>query len=43
MPAFDFLNDRQIADALTYIRSSWGNNADSVGAEEIKGIRKKLK
>ena len=43
MPAFDFLNDRQIADALTYIRSSWGNKADSVSSEEIKVIRKKLK
>ena len=43
MPAFGFLNDRQIADALTYIRNNWENHADSVSSAEVEGIRKKIK
>lgn len=41
MPAHDFLNDTQIADVLTYIRSSFGNKADAVKAEEVKAVRSK--
>ncbi len=43
MPAFNFLNDRQIADVVTYIRQSWGNHADSISNEQVKNLRKKLK
>jgi mono/diheme cytochrome c family protein len=43
MPTFGFLNDRQIADVLTYIRSAWENHADSVSAGEVEGVRKKIK
>ncbi|MCX6214083.1 cytochrome c [Spirosoma sp.] len=39
MPAHDFLNDTQIADVLTYIRSSFGNKAEAVTAEEVKAVR----
>ncbi|MEO5650283.1 MAG: PQQ-dependent sugar dehydrogenase [Ginsengibacter sp.] len=40
MPAFNFLNDQQIADVLTYIRQTWGNHADSISNEEVKKTRK---
>ncbi|MBD2703784.1 cytochrome c [Spirosoma sp. BT702] len=39
MPAHDFLTDPQIADVLTYIRSSFGNKAGAVTAEEVKATR----
>ena len=39
MPAHDFLTDPQIADVLTYIRSSFGNKADAVTADEVKMVR----
>ncbi|AUD05089.1 c-type cytochrome [Spirosoma pollinicola] len=39
MPAHDFLNDAQIADVLTYIRSNFGNKADAVTADEVKALR----
>lgn len=39
MPAHDFLNDTQIADVLTYIRSNFGNKADAVTADEVKALR----
>jgi mono/diheme cytochrome c family protein len=36
MPAFDAkLDDRQIADVLTYIRNAWGNHASEVSADEV--------
>lgn len=37
----DFLTDSQIADVLTYIRNSFGNNADAVKTAEVKVIRKR--
>lgn len=43
MPAFGFLNDRQIADVLTYIRSEWNNHADSVSSVEVAETRRKIK
>ena len=39
MPAHDFLNDTQIADVLTYIRSNFGNKAEAVTADEVKALR----
>ncbi|RYC68612.1 MULTISPECIES: c-type cytochrome [Spirosoma] len=41
MPAHDFLNDQQIADVLTYIRSSFGNKAEAVTADQVKTVRVK--
>ncbi len=39
MPAHAFLNDQQIADVLTYIRSNFGNKASAVTADEVKTVR----
>ncbi len=34
-----FLSDQQIADVLTFIRNSWGNEASPVTVEEVKAVR----
>lgn len=39
MPAHDFLSDKEISDVLTFIRSSFGNKAEAVSAEEVKKVR----
>ena len=36
------LKDDQIANALTYVRSEWGNNAPEVKAETVARIRAEL-
>ncbi|MEW6307227.1 MAG: cytochrome c [Verrucomicrobiota bacterium] len=38
-PWKDQLNDEQIAAVLTYIRSTWGNQAAPVTAAQVKAIR----
>jgi Cytochrome c, mono- and diheme variants len=44
MPAFDWkLTDEQIAAVTSYIRSSWGNKADAVTAEQVAELREALK
>lgn len=43
MPPQDYLQDNQIADILTYVRSSWGNKAPAVKAEDVAAVRKKGK
>jgi mono/diheme cytochrome c family protein len=41
MPAFDWkLNDQQVADVLTYVRNSWGNQAPAVSADDVGDVRK---
>jgi len=41
MPKFaDVLNDQQIADVLSFIRSGWNNGAGTVGATEVAKLRK---
>ncbi len=41
MPAHgSFLSDDQIAEVLTYIRSSWGNTSDAVTKAEVAAMRK---
>jgi mono/diheme cytochrome c family protein len=41
MPGFaDRLTDRDIADVLTFVRSSWGNHAPSVSAKQVAKVRK---
>lgn len=41
MPDFGWrLNDQQIAQLATFVRSSWGNNAPAVTAEQVQEIRK---
>lgn len=44
MPSFAWkLNDQQIADVATYIRNSWGNQAEPVPADQVADLRGKLK
>lgn len=41
MPDFGWrLDDQQVADLATFIRSSWGNNASAVKADQVKELRK---
>jgi glucose/arabinose dehydrogenase len=40
MPPHNFLRDEQIAEVLSYIRKSWGNDADAVTAQEVATMRK---
>lgn len=42
MPAWNHLSDAEIAAVLSYIRSSWGNRATALSAQEISSIRKTL-
>lgn len=43
MPRYaDTLADAQIAQALTYIRGSWGNNAQPVTANDVSSLRQLL-
>ena len=39
MPSFAFLADDEIARILTYIRSSFGNQASVITEEEVRGVR----
>ena len=44
MPSFAWrLNDQQIADVLTYIRSNWGNQAAPVATDRVTAIRARLR
>jgi len=43
MPAFDKLDDGQIADMATYIRNAWSNRAPSADATEVHTLRQALK
>jgi mono/diheme cytochrome c family protein len=40
MPPQSYLSDKQIADILTYIRSSWENKASAVSPAEVLKVRK---
>jgi mono/diheme cytochrome c family protein len=42
MPPNSHLSDREIADVLTYIRQSFGNNANEVTLEEVQRVRADL-
>lgn len=40
MPPFGWrLNDGQVADVVSFIRTSWGNQAAGVSADEVKKVR----
>ncbi|MEJ0030493.1 MAG: c-type cytochrome [Bacteroidota bacterium] len=41
MPEHSFLEDAQVADVLTYVRSNFGNNASAVTIDEVKTNRQK--
>lgn len=40
MPAQPYLTDQEIADVLTYVRSSWGNKYPPVKPAHVKAERK---
>lgn len=43
MPDFAWrLNDQQVADLLTFVRASWGNQAPAVTAGQVQKLRKGL-
>ncbi|MGF6244718.1 MULTISPECIES: cytochrome c [Paraburkholderia] len=43
MPGFaDRLSDQDLADVLTFVRSSWGNTAPAVTSEMVAAVRKSL-
>jgi mono/diheme cytochrome c family protein len=43
MPSFAWkLTDQEVADVSTFIRNSWGNQASSVSASDVKTARQKL-
>ena len=37
------LTDQQVADVLTYVRATFGNNAKPITAAEVKAIRTRIK
>jgi mono/diheme cytochrome c family protein len=39
MPAFDHLSDEELALVLSYIRTSWGNDASRLTAADVPGVR----
>lgn len=39
MPPHSHLSDKQIADVLTYVRKSFGNNASEITVEEVQKVR----
>ena len=40
MPGFDpILSDQEIADVVTFIRQSWGNNAAAVSVDQVRSFR----
>jgi len=43
MPAQSYLTDQQIADVLTYIRSSFGNKSSAITATDVKTVRASIK
>jgi mono/diheme cytochrome c family protein len=42
MPGFPALTDGEIADTLSYIRTSWGNRARRIGTGEVTVLRAKM-
>lgn len=43
MAPLNILTDQQIADVLTFVRSSFGNNASAVTPAEVKATREATK
>ena len=41
MPPMGHLKDDQIADILSYVRHSWGNEGDAVSTAEVAAVRAK--
>jgi len=44
MPSFSWkLTDSEVSDVSTYLRNSWGNQANAVSAQEVAEARKRMK
>ena len=41
MPKLDYLNDEDIADVLTYVMNSWGNEVGEIATAEVAAVRAK--
>ncbi|AEV26457.1 cytochrome c [Azospira oryzae PS] len=39
MPGFARLNDQELAELITFVRSSWGNGGEAVTASQVKKMR----
>jgi nitrite reductase (NO-forming)/hydroxylamine reductase len=39
MPHLNYLSDQQIADAVTYVLNSWGNDNGAIAPEQVAGMR----
>jgi len=39
MASYRNLSDKEIAEVLNYLRSGFGNSADSLTPEDVKGLR----
>jgi nitrite reductase (NO-forming)/hydroxylamine reductase len=42
MPSMGYLSDQELADALTYVFSSWGNSGAAVSVAEVAALRAEL-
>ncbi|NDP48107.1 MAG: c-type cytochrome [Sulfuriferula multivorans] len=42
MPAFSRLSDQELAEILSFVRGSWGNNAQPINASQVKKLRGQL-
>ncbi|WP_432745324.1 c-type cytochrome [Methylobacter sp. G7] len=42
MPAFSRLADQELAEILSFVRESWGNNAGPINAAQVKKLRRQL-
>ena len=42
MPAFTRLSDQELAEILSFVRTSWGNNAKLITASDVKTMRSEL-
>lgn len=42
MPAFNYLNDKQVADVLSFVRNSFGNKKPAISVADFKATRAKL-
>lgn len=42
MTPFGFLSDEEVAGVVTYVRQSFGNDADAISVEEVAAVRASL-
>lgn len=42
MPSYNNLNDQELAEILTFVRTQWGNQGRPVTAEEVRKVRNEI-